>query len=159
MRFNEGKPKPGEPFEQFEALSPHPLSLQSPRYDGLTVVLQPGQTIRILTETRSLTGGYHVPLNIPARAGRYRIVYSYWPKASADFLVVAPVVEQIDAVELMTPLEGQEGGTGKHIIASRLFMGMFCQWTGFAIWRPDRDGWLLNPSRCLIRRVRPTPLR
>jgi hypothetical protein len=95
--------------------------------DGPSVVLQPGQSFRIQIDSRihsyrSDDGGIS---GIPDRTGKYRLVYSYWPRASTDFHVIAPALEQFEELQLLTPLEGREGGTpnGRPFIARRYVYG------------------------------------
>jgi hypothetical protein len=53
LRFNDQKPKPGEPPAEFQVLAAHPYSDRVPAVvDGPSVVLQPGQSFRIQIDSR-----------------------------------------------------------------------------------------------------------
>jgi hypothetical protein len=159
LRFNDQKPKPGEPPAEFEVLAAHPYSDRMPTVvDGPSVVLQPGQSLRIQIDSRihsyrSDDGGVS---GIPDRTGKYRLVYSYWPRASADFHVVAPTLEQFEELQLLIPLEGREGGTpnGRPFIAQRYVYGYVLSVDNVR-YLAITPSWSTSPLREIPDRTRP----
>ena len=103
---------------EYMYLSPHPSSDFSPRDDEKTL-LQPFQTITesIRSDEVVFSSGPVLPrMAAPDRPGAYRVIYSYAPRAHADFTVAQPILERFTSIAFKAGERKNEQGKTEPVL-------------------------------------------